>query len=40
VPKAVLKEISDAASMDFATKVPFEKAMLKEKFFNLSDAFK
>ncbi len=40
VPKSVLKEISDAASMDFAQKVSYEKAMLKDKLFNLSDAFK
>lgn len=40
VPKTVLKEISDAASMDFSQKVPYEKAMLKDKMFNLSDAFK
>ncbi len=41
VPRQVLKEISDAAGMDFAQKVPPEKAMIKaDKWFLLADLVK
>jgi hypothetical protein len=41
VPRQVLKEISDAAGMDFAQKVPPEKAMIKaDKWFLLADLAK